>query len=490
MNATASLSAGHRDAAVLAQNPLAKNIDVPSASAPSAAPLPVAFRNLIHFLLQPDPPVQTPVQAPIEIHDAAPGAQPESNGTSSPPAAGSTPSGLALTASPAQIADALVRSMLGTRPTMEARSIPGTSSAGAHAGPGAATGGEAGGGAGVGAGAGTGKKITDSMARKRPGRDSTDQVGRAMQPLPPNPVANLGALSTGDAVNESNPGPANPGAAAGPLSPSLVTGAAADFSGAAPSTGHSTLHAGTAFEARLTPKTATPDAAPAPAGSMSPVPEGPPGSAAGRDFNQRSGPKSGDGDAPASAPPGNSDSGNSFMSHAVAIMPVAAAPAASASGGATAGGAAADAQPPVQPALSEPSVSPAPAHVREMTVRIAAPDAAPVDVQVNQRQGQVFVAVRTADPSLQTSLRQDLSQLVTSLDRAGFRTETFVPHVSSQPTVVSAAETSLGNATPDSSHDSGRDSRQDSSRQPPNQQQHQQRQREQMHHRWLDQMED
>jgi len=178
------------------------------------------------------------------------------------------------------------------------------------------------------------------------------------------------------------------------------------------------------------------------------------------------------------------------MSHAVAIMPVAAAPAASASGGATAGGAAADAQPPVQPALSEPSVSPAPAHVREMTVRIAAPDAAPVDVQVNQRQGQVFVAVRTADPSLQTSLRQDLSQLVTSLDRAGFRTETFVPHVSSQPTVVSAAETSLGNATPDSSHDSGRDSRQDSSRQPPNQQQHQQRQREQMHHRWLDQMED
>jgi hypothetical protein len=128
--------------------------------------------------------------------------------------------------------------------------------------------------------------------------------------------------------------------------------------------------------------------------------------------------------------------------------------------------------------------------VRELTVRIAPPDAAPVDVQVNQRQGQVFVAVRTADLSLQTSLRQDLPQLVTSLDRAGFRTETFVPHTPGQPTEGPAAETSLSHATPDSSHDSGRDSRQDSSRQPPNQQQQQQRQREQMNHRWLDQMED
>jgi hypothetical protein len=66
-------------------------------------------------------------------------------------------------------------------------------------------------------------------------------------------------------------------------------------------------------------------------------------------------------------------------------------------------------------------------HVKEMTLRIAAADASTVEVQVNQRQGHVYVAVRTADEGLQTSLRQELLQLVNSLDRAGFRTETFVP---------------------------------------------------------------
>ena len=51
-------------------------------------------------------------------------------------------------------------------------------------------------------------------------------------------------------------------------------------------------------------------------------------------------------------------------------------------------------------------------------MRIAAPGALPVDVQVNQRQGEMHVVVRTADGAMQLSLRDDLPQLVNALDRA------------------------------------------------------------------------
>jgi arylsulfatase A-like enzyme len=60
-------------------------------------------------------------------------------------------------------------------------------------------------------------------------------------------------------------------------------------------------------------------------------------------------------------------------------------------------------------------------------VRIALPDAPPVDVQITDRAGQVQVAVRTQDPGLQASLRQDLGTLVNSLERSGYRTEAFTP---------------------------------------------------------------
>jgi hypothetical protein len=158
-----------------------------------------------------------------------------------------------------------------------------------------------------------------------------------------------------------------------------------------------------------------------------------------------------------------------------------------------------DVDAPPAPGLSEIANPSAAAHVREVTLRIGTAESKPVDVQVNQRQGQVYVAVRTADPGLQSSLRQDLPQLVNSLDHAGFRTETYVPHVSGAVRVSSAVEASFGNAAQDSSHDSrgdsaqerggwGRDSSHSSA--PQDQEQQQQRQREQMHNRWLNQMED
>ncbi len=66
--------------------------------------------------------------------------------------------------------------------------------------------------------------------------------------------------------------------------------------------------------------------------------------------------------------------------------------------------------------------------LHDLTVRVSPSDAAPVDLQISQRRGAVQVAVRTADGALQSSLRQSLPNLVQSLDKAGFHTETFLPH--------------------------------------------------------------
>jgi hypothetical protein len=60
---------------------------------------------------------------------------------------------------------------------------------------------------------------------------------------------------------------------------------------------------------------------------------------------------------------------------------------------------------------------------REIAVRISAPDASPVDLQVRERGGAVHVAVHSANGELQTSLRQDLGTLVDRLYHSGFHSE-------------------------------------------------------------------
>lgn len=65
--------------------------------------------------------------------------------------------------------------------------------------------------------------------------------------------------------------------------------------------------------------------------------------------------------------------------------------------------------------------------VQEISIRIAPPDAPAVDLHVVERAGQVHVDVRTSDSAMQTSLRQDLGTLTNSLQRAGYHTETFTP---------------------------------------------------------------
>ncbi len=91
--------------------------------------------------------------------------------------------------------------------------------------------------------------------------------------------------------------------------------------------------------------------------------------------------------------------------------------------------------PATPPAGSSPGAAQTPAS--GISVRIAAPGAAPVDVQLAERGGQVHVAVRTPDPALESSLRQDLNTLVDSLERSGFRSEVLIP--ASAPALAQAA---------------------------------------------------
>ena len=104
-----------------------------------------------------------------------------------------------------------------------------------------------------------------------------------------------------------------------------------------------------------------------------------------------------------------------------------------------------------EPAHAEPALATGGAHVRELTLRIAAPGGLPVDVQVNQRPGEMRVVVRTSDSGMQLSLREDLPQLVNALDQAGFRTETFTAHQPADsllaPGVSSSGETTAGNSS-------------------------------------------
>jgi hypothetical protein len=80
---------------------------------------------------------------------------------------------------------------------------------------------------------------------------------------------------------------------------------------------------------------------------------------------------------------------------------------------------------------SEPNLTVAPqlraGAAQEIAIRIAQPDASPIDLRVVERSGQLHVDVRTSDAAMQTSLRQDLGTLTNSLERAGYHSETFTP---------------------------------------------------------------
>lgn len=140
---------------------------------------------------------------------------------------------------------------------------------------------------------------------------------------------------------------------------------------------------------------------------------------------------------------------------------------------------------PVQaaPAPSTPST-------HEIIVRVSQPQSSPVDLQVTQRGGEVHVAVRTADPALQSSLRQDLPTLVNSLEHAGYHAETFTPQsMGAQATIAQAVAASSESAFNNQHQDSQSDSSNANWPGASDGRQQEQRQREQQRQNWLNEME-
>lgn len=137
---------------------------------------------------------------------------------------------------------------------------------------------------------------------------------------------------------------------------------------------------------------------------------------------------------------------------------------------------------PVTPAALSPGATP----LQEIALRIARPEASPVDVRVIERGGEIHVAVRTPDVGLQTSLRQDLGALANSLERTGYRTETFTPR---DAVTRTAASTEMNFRDERHSPQSGFSGRGGPSEDSRDRQQQQQRQRDQRTQNWLEQLE-
>ena len=423
------------------------------AKAPAQVPVAAPFFNLVNLLLQPD-----------DSQGSAGDPNAASPGTSPDTAAGPALTGSPLMTSPAQIADALLRSMFGAQRAAGAQKKNGNLFGDAP--PNVAV------------------QIFSSQNPLLPSgvpipvpvspaalasvlpQNAADSAGPAPQVSPP-VVAAEGVAAAHGVVDDTAPSRALPPAVPGPEPP-------------------------LAFGAKLTPKSAEPDSPSSPQGPSLPVPA--PAAAA---LSKR---------APQREPE-------------IPVLQSRIAPAAELAGHVTAtplaagvfsrpspasAPAVADPQPVAAPPQAEPAAaSTSPLPLREVTLRIAPQGAPPVDIQVNQRQGEVHVVVRTPDEGMQLSLRQDLPQLVNALDRAGYHTETFTPHAASEMAVASAGQSTLGNSSQDASQDStqnpGRDPSQErgpSERDASNsagardQQPQQQRQRDQQTQRWLDQMEE
>ncbi len=97
---------------------------------------------------------------------------------------------------------------------------------------------------------------------------------------------------------------------------------------------------------------------------------------------------------------------------------------------------------------SPPEAKPA-APAREIQIQVNRGEQR-VDLRLTERGGEVLVAVRTPDPQLAGTLREDLPQLSSRLEQAGFRAETWHP-------AASTAESNLRTAEPHSAHTSSED---------------------------------
>ncbi len=76
---------------------------------------------------------------------------------------------------------------------------------------------------------------------------------------------------------------------------------------------------------------------------------------------------------------------------------------------------------------------PKPSAPREIALRVSESGRPPVDVRLQDRGGELRVTVHTRDAELATSMRTELPELVSSLERRGFQAETWRPPAAESP---------------------------------------------------------
>jgi hypothetical protein len=91
-----------------------------------------------------------------------------------------------------------------------------------------------------------------------------------------------------------------------------------------------------------------------------------------------------------------------------------------------------------KPTTASPEPTHAPAPLRDLSLRLTSPTNEQVDVKVQDKGGQLSVAVHSNSPELSADLRQQVGDLVGKLDRAGIHTEIEKPGSSSLSTHSSA----------------------------------------------------
>jgi hypothetical protein len=142
---------------------------------------------------------------------------------------------------------------------------------------------------------------------------------------------------------------------------------------------------------------------------------------------------------------------------------------------------------------SEPDAAPlgsqAGTPAQQFAVRIAPGQSPAVDIHMVERGGQVHVAVRTADEGLQVSLRQDLGTLVESLERSGFRTESFAPREGLQQLSTTGTAMNSQDSRKEPQYGSGGGSNSGDTSQNSARGQQQQRPRDQRAPKWIEEVE-
>jgi hypothetical protein len=122
------------------------------------------------------------------------------------------------------------------------------------------------------------------------------------------------------------------------------------------------------------------------------------------------------------------------------------------------------------PALPADNVAKPSAPLKDISLQVNQPGKGPVDVRVVQQGSEVRVSVHSADASLNSGLRQGLSELQSRLEETGYRSEMWRPGAAAAPvTTAPSAQASTNHSRGGDGQPQQGGSQQESGRRNPNQ---------------------